>query len=234
MEHGNNFFCHGGGPWPNLKQVGRNWGGTCSLIFGDNCPFQWNLLQKTDTIEWLPRVILLHWSTTRFERRFQFIRLTAVPRFLTTLVSLVEPNGTFSSSLVSFLRPVASQLSSLHLQVCSLFEMKLDFFLFFLSLKITLAGLTPNYRCRVPGCESANASYYDNQVNHHIVWCQFHQEWRWFGQVVTNKEVRSFTPYFTETPLKDFLSWKDPNNLPDWYKGPLALEHRCQVPKVSS
>jgi len=49
-------------------------------------------------------------------------------------------------------------------------------------------GLTPNYRCRVPGCESVNASYYDNQ---------------------------------------------DPNNLPDWYKGPLALEHRCQVPKVS-
>ena len=156
-----------------------------------------------------------------------------MPRFLTTLVNLVEPNGTFSSSLVSFLRPVVSQLSSLHLQVCSLFEMKLNFFLFFNFLNMTLAGLTPNYRCRVPGCESANASYYDNQVNHHIVWCQFHQEWRWFGQVVTDKEVWSFTPCFTKLHWKTF-PWKDPNNLPDWYKGPLALEHRCQVPKVSS
>ena len=233
MEHGNNFFCHGGGPWPNLKQVGRNWGGTCSLIFGDNCPFQWNLLQKTDTIEWLPRVILLHWSTTRFERRFQFIRLTAVPRFLTTLVSLVEPNGTFSSSLVSFLRPVVSQLSSLHLQVCSLFEMKLNFFLFLNSLNMTLAGLTPNYRCRVPGCESANASYYDNQVNHHIERRQFHQEWRWFGQVVQIRKSEVLNRVSQKLHRKTF-PWKDPNNLPDWYKGPLALEHRCQVPKVSS
>ena len=135
-----------------------------------------------------------------------------MPRFLTTLVNLVEPNGTFSSSLVSFLPPVVSQLSSLLLQVCSLFEMKLNFFLFLNSLNMTLAGLTPNYRCRVPGCESANASYYDNQVNHHIERRQFHQEWRWFGQVVTNKEVRSFTPCFTKTPLKDF-SLKGPKQL---------------------
>ena len=143
-----------------------------------------------------------------------------MPRFLTILVNLVEPNGTFSSSLVSFLRPVVSQLSSLHLQVCSLFEVKLNFFLN--SLTMTLAGLTPNYRCRVPGCESANASYYDNQVNHHIEWCQFHQEWRWFGQVVTDKEVRSFTPCFTKTPLKDF-SLKGPKQLTWLVQGTAGL-----------
>ena len=135
-----------------------------------------------------------------------------MPRFLTTLVNLVEPNGTFSSSLALFLRPVASQLSSLHLLVCSSFEMKLNFFLLYNSLNMTLAGLTPNYRCRVPGCESANASYYDNQVNHRIEWRWFHQEWRWFGQVITNKEVRSFTHCFTKTPLKDF-SVKGPKQL---------------------
>ena len=49
-----------------------------------------------------------------------------------------------------------------------MFEVKLNLFVFFNSLNMTLAGLTPNYRCRVPGCESANASYYDNQVNLHI------------------------------------------------------------------